>query len=241
MGPFFFLLILGILKPCALAVENCNGGSNNDIIKDLPGYPNSAPALTMYSGYIEVNKTAKGSLFYWFVEAQKAPDDPSTPVVVWLNGGPGASSLYGLFAENGPFTLNDDLSLSYNPWSWAVSYHMLFVDNPVDTGFSFVDKGNWVQNEDQMGSQFVNLLNTFLHDCHPKYASNPLYISGESYAGRYIPFIAKWIYLRGDNLNLKGLAIGNGHYDPNIMFRKGKCLRELVLLPVIFYNDANST
>ena len=72
-----------------------------------------------------------------------------------------------------------------------------------------------------MGEQFVNLLNTFFTECHKEYVSNPLYITGESFAGRYIPFIAKWIYSHGTNLNLNGLAIGNGHYDPNIMFRKG--------------------
>eukprot|EP00484_Ammonia_sp_Unknown_P016283 CAMPEP_0197058358 /NCGR_PEP_ID=MMETSP1384-20130603/106802_1 /TAXON_ID=29189 /ORGANISM="Ammonia sp." /LENGTH=64 /DNA_ID=CAMNT_0042493079 /DNA_START=62 /DNA_END=253 /DNA_ORIENTATION=- len=64
----------------------------------------------MYSGFVQVNKTANGSLFYWFIESQSAGNSPDTPVLVWLNGGPGASSMTGLFAENGPFTILNNLS-----------------------------------------------------------------------------------------------------------------------------------
>lgn len=223
---FFSIIISLLLSICNCIVPNCNGGSNKDLITNLPGYPKTAPKLTMYSGYIQVNKTANGSLFYWFIESQSSSSSSSNnsdiPLLVWLNGGPGASSMTGLFAENGPFRINNDLSLKYNEYSWNKKYHMLFIDNPIDTGFSFCNKGEWVQNEDQMGEQFVTLLNIFFsNECHIKYKSSPLYITGESYAGRYIPFIAKWIYKIGNNLNLAGLAIGNGHYDPNIMFKKG--------------------
>ena len=97
---------------------------------------------------------------------------------------------------------------------------MLFVDNPIGTGFSFCDADSYVVNEDQMGEQFVNFISGF-YKCHPELSSNPLYVTGESYAGRYIPFIAKHILETKDTTSfpLSGLAIGNGIYDPYIQFR----------------------
>eukprot|EP01084_Bolivina_argentea_P279994 478748_1 len=177
--------------------------------------------MTMYSGFISVNESVNGSLFYWFVESLSGNNPSKTPLLVWLNGGPGASSLFGFFSEQGPFRINKDAkTLSFHSDTWANKYHMLFVDQPINTGFSFCDKGKEVTNEDLLGSNFVTFLSGF-YECHPEYASNPLYITGESYAGRYIPFIAKWIISKGTNMNLKGLAIGNGHYDPNIMVVAG--------------------
>ncbi|GMS93103.1 hypothetical protein PENTCL1PPCAC_15278, partial [Pristionchus entomophagus] len=70
----------------------------------------SLPGLTFdytfdqWSGYLQAGKGNK--LFYWFLESQNA--DPSTPVILWLNGGPGCSSLIGMFTENGPFRVNPD-------------------------------------------------------------------------------------------------------------------------------------
>mmetsp|Transcript_82861 Transcript_82861/g.101552 ORF Transcript_82861/g.101552 Transcript_82861/m.101552 type:complete len:446 (+) Transcript_82861:47-1384(+) len=216
MRSLFIVLI--ILKYVALygQIPNCNGG--NDGINDLPGYPSNAPKLTMYSGYIQVNESVNGSLFYWFIESLS--HSINTPLLVWLNGGPGASSLYGLFAENGPFRINSDgKTLSYNNYTWITHYHMLFVDQPIDTGFSFCNQGGWVNNEDLLGQNFVTFLHGF-YQCHSNFKSNPLYITGESYAGKYIPFIGKHIIMDG-TMNLKGLVIGNGHYDPTIMFTHG--------------------
>lgn len=92
---------------------------------------------------------------------------------------------------------------------------MLFVDNPINTGFSFCNKGDEVQDEDEMGQNFMLLMKGF-YECHPELTKNPLYITGESYAGRYIPFIWKWFNIGG--IDVKGLAIGNGIWDPFIQF-----------------------
>merc|ERR1719295_385427 len=202
-------------------VPNCNGGK--DEIRNLPGYkPNNTtqPELTQYSGFVQVNKTANGSLFYWLIESTADNVNDKTPLLIWLNGGPGASSLSGLFAENGPFRIEaDQKTLTFNNNSWIRYFHMLFVDNPIGTGFSFCNDGQYVVNEDQMGEQFVAMLAGF-YECHPDPRSNPLYVTGESYAGRYIPFIAKHIIEAHNNVDipLAGLAIGNGIYDPYIQF-----------------------
>lgn len=80
---------------------NCNGG--NDTITSLYGYKvgGNNPPLKMNSGYIQVNKTANGSLFYWLIQSMAAKVTTETPLLIWINGGPGASSLTGMFAGNG--------------------------------------------------------------------------------------------------------------------------------------------
>jgi vitellogenic carboxypeptidase-like protein len=55
--------------------------------------------------------------------------------LLWLQGGPGGSSLYGLFVENGPFSVTPDLKLVKRPTSWALSHNIIYIDNPVGTGF----------------------------------------------------------------------------------------------------------
>ena len=57
--------------------------------------------------------------------------DSSAPVLLWLNGGPGVSSLIGMFVENGPFLVDENCKLEDNPWTWNSKYHMLYIDNPV--------------------------------------------------------------------------------------------------------------
>eukprot|EP00484_Ammonia_sp_Unknown_P019123 CAMPEP_0197032336 /NCGR_PEP_ID=MMETSP1384-20130603/11040_1 /TAXON_ID=29189 /ORGANISM="Ammonia sp." /LENGTH=444 /DNA_ID=CAMNT_0042461979 /DNA_START=11 /DNA_END=1342 /DNA_ORIENTATION=- len=207
-------LAIGLIEA---TIQNCNGG--NDNVTKLAGYTEGGanpPLPKMNAGYIEVNASANGSLFYWLVQSMAERVDSSTPFLIWLNGGPGSSSLTGMFSENGPFRIKAGTKeLEFFNYTWSTYYHVLFVDNPIDTGFSFCNKGQQVQTEDQMGENFLRLMQGF-YKCHPEYAKNPLYITGESYAGRYIPFIWKW--LTNGGIKVAGLAIGNGIYDPFIQF-----------------------
>eukprot|EP01084_Bolivina_argentea_P071926 130659_1 len=216
MAVLFFVVLLSFVSVLH-GIENCNGGQGSDIISSLPGYTAGGgnPNIVQYAGFIEVNKTANGSMFYWLIEASEPTRD--TPLMIWLNGGPGASSLTGLLAENGPFRIvpgSNGKTLTYNNYSWSTHYHMLFVDNPINTGFSFCNDGHEITNEDQMGANFLTFMTGF-YECHPALKAVALYITGESYAGRYIPFIYK--YLSRD-FDVTGLAIGNGIYDPFIQF-----------------------
>lgn len=109
------LLALALLMP--LACGSVPADQLNDRIGALPGQPNVA--FEMYSGYVIVDETAGRALFYWLLEA--AAGDPATaPLVLWLNGGPGCSSVgYGGLEELGAFRVNTDgRSLSLNEYAW---------------------------------------------------------------------------------------------------------------------------
>ena len=104
---------------------------------------------------------------------------------------------------------------------------MLYIDNPIGTGFSFCDNGTWVTTNQQLAENFVTFLNIWLFDneCHPEFCNNELYITGESHAGKYIPFIATYVVdynlnkSNSNHINLVGLTIGNGYNDPIIMYQ----------------------
>lgn len=96
------------------------GGSANsqesDRITRLPGQP--TVGFSQYSGYVTVNATAGRALFYWLIEAPPAVQ--SAPLILWLNGGPGCSSIaYGASEELGPFRIHPDgKTLFLNPYAW---------------------------------------------------------------------------------------------------------------------------
>lgn len=168
-----------------------------------------------YAGYADADQQGKNKLFYWFFESMEAMTE-ETPMIIWLNGGPGASSLAGLFLENGPFTMKNDSSIVPNPYSWHQKAHMLFFDQPVGTGYSCEKGYECVNTEEEMAEQFVTALLDF-YQKHQEYANSPLYITGESYAGKYIPYITEEITKRnqsGSAIPLEGIALGNGWMKP---------------------------
>lgn len=191
--------------------------------------------VTSYAGCVKVpiekiDNEHTSNLFYWFFESRKSryssnPDQ--IPLVIWLNGGPGASSLVGLFLENGPFRIedNDAGTLVPNPYSWNQEAHLLYWDQPVGTGYSYLDppeddpKAYYVATEEELSGQFCEALQGF-YDLHPEYRACPLYVTGESYAGKYVPYIATQINENNKKaelpINMQGLAIGDGWMKPRL-------------------------
>ena len=119
--------------------------------------------------------------------------------------------------EVGPYRVNEDESLRYNNGSWTEFANLLFVDNPVGTGFSYVDGDSLLHELPEMADQFVAFLEKFF-TMFPEYANDELYIAGESYAGQHIPYVAQAILDRNqkaaEKWNLSGLLIGNGWLGP---------------------------
>ncbi|KAF9303941.1 hypothetical protein BGZ74_002705 [Mortierella antarctica] len=204
---------------------------------------------------------------------------------IWLQGGPGSSSMIGLFFENGPIRVKDNMKLVRRSTSWADEYSVLFIDQPVGTGYSYVttkddktstevtdkatlhglfammeaelhhDQANeevffaaqggntfeakseasrnekirvgsplfwhgYVKDERGVAADLVNFLSQF-YDRYPEQQKVDLFLSGESYAGKYVPTLAHAIMehnLDSDNSQdqypLKGIALGNTLTDP---------------------------
>jgi len=108
-------MVLLVLFGVAILFAAAHSQTTGDQIVNLPGAP--SVSFNQYSGYITVNDTHGRKLFYWFVESQRKP--ATDPLVLWLNGGPGCSSLGGLLSENGPFYVNTDgKTLRANPDAW---------------------------------------------------------------------------------------------------------------------------
>lgn len=129
----------------------------------------------------------------------------------------GCSSMTGLFGELGPYRFKSDGTLERNPYSWNNIAHLIFIDQPVGVGLSYVDEGGYAQQEEVVGDQLYIALVAFFK-LHPEYSNLELYLSGQSYAGKYIPALTRRILdanrdPRQFHLNLQGIAIGNGLVD----------------------------
>ena len=150
-------------------------------------------------------------LFYWFYESQST--HPHTdPVVLWLNGGPGCSSLFGAFSELGPLRLQLNGSLVENPFAWNLKANLLFLESPPGTGFSYqLNTKKYVTNDDLTAHLNYGALKSF-YAKFPHLRENRFYITGESYAGRYVPQLAAEVLKRRYPANFRGIAIGNGYF-----------------------------
>ncbi|XP_073324513.1 lysosomal protective protein isoform X3 [Pagrus major] len=175
-----------------------------DEVTYLPGLQKQ-PSFRHYSGYLSV---ADGKhLHYWLVESQQNPS--SDPLVLWLNGGPGCSSLDGLLTEHGPFLIQDDgVTLQYNPYSWNKIANMLYLESPAGVGFSYSDDQKYVTNDTEVSMNNYLALKEFFR-LFPEFSKNELFLTGESYGGIYIPTLAERV-MEDASLNLQGVAVGNG-------------------------------
>ncbi|KOS20213.1 Pheromone-processing carboxypeptidase KEX1 [Escovopsis weberi] len=190
-------------------------------VRDLPGLPKEGSPVKMHAGHIEITPEHNGNLFFWHFQNKHIANKQRT--VLWLNGGPGCSSEDGALMEIGPYRLKDDQTLVLNNGSWNEFANLLFVDNPVGTGFSYADTDSYVHGLDEMATQMVAFLEKFFA-LFPEYEHDDLYIAGESYAGQYIPYVARAILARnkklaeenkaGEAWSLQGLLIGNGWISP---------------------------
>lgn len=169
-----------------------------------------------HAGFFTVNEALNSNMYFWFFPAQNG--DTKAPLLLWLQGGPGGSSLFGLFNENGPLMVDKSGNVQPRPVNWNEEYSIMYIDNPVGTGFSFTDSDEgYSTNEDQVADNLYECLQQFFL-VFSDYQNNDFYVTGESYAGKYIPAIAYKIHQANPSatlkINMKGVAIGDGLCDP---------------------------
>ncbi|ODV90884.1 hypothetical protein CANCADRAFT_31721 [Tortispora caseinolytica NRRL Y-17796] len=191
--------------------------------EDHPGYrirakqPNGLgidPDVKQYSGYIDIEEEDK-HLFFWFFESRNDPKND--PVVLWLNGGPGCSSLTGMFFELGPASVDENLKIVPNEYSWNNNASVIFLDQPVNVGFSY--SSNTVSNTRAAGEDVYAFLSLFFKQ-FKEYSDLPFHIAGESYAGHYIPDFANEILNHPKrNFNLDSVLIGNGLTNADVQYQ----------------------
>ncbi|WOH15561.1 hypothetical protein DCAR_0935103 [Daucus carota subsp. sativus] len=195
-------------------------------VHSISPIPNEA--LPTKSGYLQVNSTTKSAMFYTFYEA-KEPNLllSETPILIWLQGGPGCSSMLGNFYELGPWRVVssqghnvEKLALEPNQGSWNRLFGLVFIDNPIGTGFSLATTTEEIPRDQQAVSKHLYKAIRAFIALESLFKTRPIYVTGESYAGKYVPAIGYYILKRNAGLptssqvNLVGVAIGNGLIDP---------------------------
>ncbi|GAU29113.1 hypothetical protein TSUD_58790 [Trifolium subterraneum] len=178
-------------------------------------------ALPTKSGYLPVSSTSNSSIFYTFYEAQNSSTPLSqTPLLIWLQGGPGCSSMLANFYELGPWRVTKSLTLEPNPGSWNRIFGLIFLDNPIGTGFSVASTPQEIPTDQKGVAKHLFAAITRFVQLDPVFKHRPIYITGESYAGKYVPAIGYYILEKNaklkdsERVNLAGLAIGDGLTDP---------------------------
>nr|XP_043630692.1 serine carboxypeptidase 1-like [Erigeron canadensis] len=194
-----------------------DGLKDVDKITALPGQPVGTD-FDQYSGYVTVDPNHGRALFYYLAES---PVNSSTnPLVLWLNGGPGCSSFGdGAMMELGPFRVNaDSVTLSHNKYAWNNVANVLFLESPAGVGFSYSNtSSDYITGDKETARDSYTFLINWL-ERFPEYKTRDFYITGESYAGHYVPQLAQKILQNNKVtnqtvINLKGIAIGNAYVD----------------------------
>ncbi|XP_038721949.1 serine carboxypeptidase-like 48 [Tripterygium wilfordii] len=234
-------------SPNFFSKDNSSIVKDNSLVHDVPrlvekklDFPllftpdPSVKDLGHYVGYYSLPHTMGARMFYYFFESRNSEGDP---VVIWLSGGPGSSCAIALFYENGPFHIKDNLSLKWNNYGWDKTSNIIYVDQPIGTGFSYtIDDHNDIRhNLIDVTNDLYNFLQEFFM-AHPQFVQNDFFITGQSYAGHYAPALASRICQgnkerQGIHINLKGLAIGNGMTNLKIQYKElpGYALQESLI------------
>ncbi|KXT03043.1 hypothetical protein AC578_678 [Pseudocercospora eumusae] len=167
-----------------------------------------------YAGLLPISEGKNVSeLYFWFFPSANAKADDE--ILIWLNGGPGCSSLEGLLQENGPFLWQyGTYKPVKNPYTWLNLTNVVWVEQPAGTGFSQRKGTPLATNEIEVAEQFLgfwkNFVDTFgLHN-------RKVYITGESYAGYYVPYIADAMHNTTNSTyyNIESIMI----YDPSVTY-----------------------
>ncbi|KAJ1959860.1 Cell death protease [Dipsacomyces acuminosporus] len=213
-----------------LRSRDSKGAGSNKTVASLPdkkafhvqGIPfqdgSEFNALEQYAGQIPMNDDGKDVMFFWLV-TNTTNTQNKDKLVLWLNGGPGCTSLDGVFLENGPYKFDGPNRLRFRDYSFSQQFDVLYIDQPFGTGFSVANARDYMTSFKNATQSLVTFLTKF-YSVFPEYRQRQLYISGESEAGTYLPYLADAILKmpEGQRFNLSGVLIGNGWIDPYPMY-----------------------
>ncbi|KAJ5569889.1 Peptidase S10 serine carboxypeptidase [Penicillium hispanicum] len=179
----------------------------------VPSLPDGPPLPSSWAGRLPVPGAPKGNeIFFWLFDTEDPMYDDN--LIIWFNGGPGCSSLVGLTTGNGPISFaGNSTQIVRNHYSWTKLGHVLYVDQPVGTGFSTASNPYPVRTNERVTTDFVQWLQAFM-SYFPHLKSKQLHLMGESYAGIYIPYFAAAL-LEGNYslpLNLQSMSLGDGSW-----------------------------
>ncbi|KAK4720151.1 hypothetical protein R3W88_018489 [Solanum pinnatisectum] len=200
------------------------GAPQSALVTQLPGFTGKFQSKH-YAGYVNIDESHGKNMYYYFIESEKNPS--KDPVVLWLNGGPGCSSFDGFVYEHGPFNFelgktNGSLPILHNnPYSWSKVSNIIYLDSPVGVGLSYSkNKSDYETGDLKTASDTHSFLLKWF-EIYPEFLVNPFYITGESYAGIYVPTLASEVAKGIDSgvkpaINFKGYMVGNGVTDEKI-------------------------
>ena len=188
-----------------------------------------------YYGYITQSYEYDSAFFYAIRGDPNATKRQSAPLILFLQGGPGATSLFSDFLETGPQKLiiannAQGYALVEREHAWTKHANMLYVDNPIGTGFSYtMDPRGFSTTDREIADNLVNFLGKFLNK-HPEYQPLDFWIFCESYGGKMTAYfgaaLAKAIAAGSIKVNFKGVEIGDGWVDPiDCMYSYGPYLQ----------------
>ncbi|PIK36944.1 putative retinoid-inducible serine carboxypeptidase [Apostichopus japonicus] len=152
---------------------------------------------------------------FWWLYFTTADPSTNPPLIIWLQGGPGGSSVgFGNFAEIGPL----DVNLKNRSTTWLQKASLLFIDNPVGSGYSYVDNDDaYTTNVTGIANDLMTLLKTFLQK-QPSFQDVPLWIFTESYGGKmtaaFSQKLVQAIQSGEIKANFKGCALGDSWISP---------------------------
>ncbi|KAL3520692.1 hypothetical protein ACH5RR_018841 [Cinchona calisaya] len=221
MRLFYLYGFVTLFLASSLVVANAKQvrHQESDRIIKLPGQP-ATVTFSQYSGYVTVDKIAGRALFYWLIESPASKKPELKPLVLWLNGGPGCSSVaYGASEEVGPFRVRPDgTTLAVSPYAWNHEANLLFLDSPAGVGFSYSNTSfDMVTGDKRTANDAYKFLKRWF-ERFPQYKNRPFYIAGESYAGHYIPELSQIIIQHNKGIknpitNFRGILLGNPLID----------------------------
>uniref|UniRef100_L7MBA8 Putative serine carboxypeptidase n=1 Tax=Rhipicephalus pulchellus TaxID=72859 RepID=L7MBA8_RHIPC len=168
--------------------------------------------LEAYSGFIPVDNAEDESyssyLFFLHIKSEKNSD--KKPLLLWLQGGPGKSALYGQFLENGPLGMTVLGTLYKRRNTLLKQFNIIYLDQPVGAGYSFDRHNKYPSSLEEVSVHLMRFIRRFLRIFH-EYKGRDFYIAGESYGARSAVGMASRILTRPQEelpLRFMGVMLG---------------------------------